>query len=52
MLAMATTKEVKNPTLKKTNSPRENEWIFLTRSNPVAANIVGIANKKENSTIV
>lgn len=48
---MATKKELKKP------KKRNNIWLWLkfisvfNRSKPVAAAIVGMANKKENSTI-
>ena len=52
MLIAATTNAAKKPTAKKSHCAKENWPALLIKSTPVAANIVGTANKKENSTIV
>src|SRR3989344_2859850 len=48
---MATKKEVINPIASKWNSLKEKLPALLNKSYPVAAAMVGIANKKENSTM-
>ena len=52
MLKSATRKEVVKPMDKKRDCVQVNVAIFLIKSNPVAANIVGTASKNENSMMV
>ena len=51
-LNQAVIKAVTRPILKAIISGRPKDQVLLTKSKPVAANMVGKANKKLNSTMV
>ena len=50
MTISAEKNDVTNPTAKSGMSESESAYRFESKSYPVAANMVGIARKKENST--
>ena len=51
MAMMAATNAVTKPTIKKLSWLEEKRWMFLNKSKPVAAAMVGMAKRKENSTM-